>query len=121
MFWTVREIRYLEAHAGDGAEAIASRLNRSKRSVQSQAARYGISLRRYWLCLKCGRKTFKPLSSRTGWCATCTKALRREHMAEEVRELEEEVRREKDENRARQRLYSRKNRAKETLKKVRKQ
>lgn len=59
----------------------------------------------------------KPLSSRTGWCAACTKEKRREFLAEQVRDLEEEVRRNEREDRERQRLYSRKSRAKKKLKK----
>lgn len=116
MKWTTKQIKYLEAHANDGAEAIAEALGRSKQSVEVQASRYGISLRKSWLCPKCGMRTSRPLSGRTGWCSVCTKAQRRERMAEEVRELEEEARREEEENRARQCLYSRKSRAKKKLK-----
>ena len=120
MNWTTAEIRYLEEHANEGAEAIASHLGRSRRSVETQAQRYGISLRKLWMCPKCGRRSSRPLSSRTGWCPVCTKAQRRERMAEEVRELEEEARREEEEDRARQCLYSRKNRARKKIEKVRK-
>lgn len=114
--WSTRELRYLEEHAGEGAGAVAKALGRSKQSVEVQASRYGISLRKSWLCPKCGMRTSRPLSGRTGWCSVCTKAQRRERMAEEVRELEEEARREEEENRARQCLYSRKSRAKKKLK-----
>lgn len=120
MRWTSREIRYLEEHANDGAEEIARNLGRSRHSVEVQASRFGISIRKQWLCPKCGHTVFRPLSSVTGWCASCTKALRRKTLADEVRRLEEEVRRERDEDRARQALYSRKHRAKEKLKKTRK-
>lgn len=112
MRWTTREIGYLEEHAGDGAAAIAAALGRSKASVKKQAGRYGISLRRRWHCPRCGHSTGKPLSGKTGWCAACTMRQRREGMAEEVRRMEEEARREESEKRARQRLYSRKSRAK---------
>ena len=111
--WTTREIKYLEEHAGDGAEAIAKALGRSVRSVDNQARRYGVSLRKSWVCPKCGMR----VSSRTGWCAACTKENRMERIAEEVRELEEEAKRNERIDRERQRLYSRKSRAKKKLKK----
>ncbi len=112
MRWTSRDIRYLEEHAHEGAEAIATALGRSTESVKQQAKQYGISLRRRWHCPKCGHWSFKPLSSRTGWCATCTKEQRRKQLEEEVREMREEVRREREEDRRRQALYSQKNRLK---------
>lgn len=115
MNWTSREIRYLEEHAEDGAEAIAEALGRSKSSVEHQAHRYGVSIRRRWRCPKCGAVTRKPLSSVTGWCANCTKEERRGRIAEEVRELEEEVRRAQREDRERQALYSKKSRARKKL------
>lgn len=117
MKWTSREIKYLEEHAGDGAKEIAKVLNRTARSVENQARRFGVSLRRSWMCPKCGMRVSKPLSSRTGWCAACTKEKRREFLAEQVRDLEEEVRRNEREDKERQRLYSRKSRAKKKLKK----
>lgn len=120
MKWTTREIKYLEDHADDGATAIADALGRSVRSVESQARRFGLSLRRAWQCSKCGRRVHTPLSSRTGWCVACTRELRNERIAEEVRELQEEVRREEAINRERQRLYSAKHRAKKKLKNMRK-
>lgn len=110
--WTSKEIAYLEEHACDGAEAIAEELGRSVSSVEVQASRYGLSLRRRWMCPKCGAQTFSPLSKRTGWCRNCTKEKRAEELAEQVRDMEEEVRREDKANRERQRLYSRKYRAK---------
>lgn len=117
MKWTSREIKYMEEHAADGADAIANALGRTRRSVEIQASKYCISLRRSWVCPKCGMRVSKPLSSRTGWCAACTKEKRRELLAEQVRDLEEEVRRNEREDRERQRLYSRKSRAKKKLKK----
>ena len=48
MKWTTREIKYLEDHAEDGAEAIAEALGRSVQSVKAQAKRFGLSLRRAW-------------------------------------------------------------------------
>lgn len=117
MNWTSREIRYLEEHAHEGAKAIASALGRSTESVKQQAKQYGISLRRRWHCPKCGLWSFKPLSSRTGWCATCTKAERRIRLEDELWELREEVRRERDEDRRRQAIYSQKNRLKKATRK----
>lgn len=110
--WTTREIRYLEEHANEGAKAIAEALNRSVESVKWQAGQYGISLRERWYCSRCGNWTFKPLNSKTGWCSACTKAARRHVLEEELREMEEEVMRERKEDKARNALYSRKFRLK---------
>ena len=115
MNWTTDEIRYLEEHQGDGASEIAEALGRTKSSVEHQAHRYGMSLRKRWRCPKCGSVTYKPLSTVTGWCANCTKETRRERIAEEVREMEEEVRRAERENQKRQALYSKKHRIKKKL------
>lgn len=114
MKWTSREIRYLEAHARDGAKAIAHVLGRSTDSVKWQASKLGISLQRRWHCKKCGRWSFKPLDRRTGWCATCTKESRRQHLENELKEMQEEVEREKDEDRRRQAIYSKKSRLKKS-------
>ena len=119
MKWTTRKIKYLEEHAEEGAEAIAEALGCSPHAVEVQASRYGLSLRKAWRCPKCGMAVRKPLSPKTGWCASCTKELRNESIAEEVRELQEEVRREERINRERQRLYSAKHRAKKKLKNLR--
>lgn len=115
MTWTSSEVRYLEEHAGDGAEAIAEALGKSVTAIEVQAHRYGLSLRKRWLCPKCGGETFKPLSSRTGWCVSCTREQRAAEIAEQVRAMEEEVRREDKANKERQRLYSRKYRAKKQI------
>lgn len=115
MTWTSSEVRYLEEHAGDGAAAIAEALGKSVTAVEVQAHRYGLSLRKRWLCPKCGRETFKPLSNRTGWCVSCTREQRASEIAEQVRAMEEEVRREDKANKERQRLYSRKYRAKKQI------
>ena len=64
MTWTSSEVRYLEEHAGDGAVAIAEALGKSVTAIEVQAHRYGLSLRKRWLCPKCGRETFKPLDPR---------------------------------------------------------
>lgn len=117
MKWTTREIKYLEDHADDGAAAIAERLGRSVQSVKAQAKRFGLSLRRAWRCPKCGRRVHTPLSPKTGWCQSCTLERRNERIAEQVRELQEEVRREESVKRERQRLYSAKSRARKKLKK----
>lgn len=114
--WTAREITYLEQHAQDGADAIAAALGRSVTSVQWQASQYGISLRRRWLCANCGRWVHKPLSERTGWCMACSKAKVRERLESELRDIREEIEREKDEDRRRQAIYSQKNRLRNTLK-----
>lgn len=109
----MRDIRYLEEHAHEGAQAIAKALNRSVESVQWQASQYGISLRKKWHCHRCGHWVNKPLNSRTGWCAACTKAEHRQRLELEVQELAEEVRREQEEERKRQALYARKSRLKQ--------
>lgn len=108
--WSMGEVRYLEQHQREGAEAIARALGRSIPSVKWQAHSYGISLRVRWMCPLCGHEVFKPLNDRTGWCATCTKAARREVLEEQLRTMADEKEREKAEDRARQALYSRKNR-----------
>lgn len=115
MTWTSSEVRYLEEHAGDGAAAIAEALGKSVTAIEVQAHRYGLSLRKRWLCPKCGMETFKPLSNRTGWCVSCTREQRAAKIAEQVRAMEEEVRREDKANKERQRLYSRKYRAKKQI------
>lgn len=115
MTWTSSEVRYLEEHAGDGAVAIAETLGKSVTAIEVQAHRYGLSLRKRWLCPKCGRETFKPLSNRTGWFVSCTREQRAAEIAEQVRAMEEEVRREDKANKERQRLYSRKYRAKKQI------
>lgn len=115
MTWTSSEVRYLEEHAGDGAVAIAETLGKSVTAIEVQAHRYGLSLRKRWLCPKCGRETFKPLSNRTGWCVSCTREQRAAEIAEQVRAMEEEARREDKANKERQRLYSRKYRAKKQI------
>lgn len=115
--WTTRELKYLEEHGSEGAEAVAKALNRSVDSVRRQANRYGVPLRRSQLCPKCGQRTFKPLSGKTGWCSSCTKEARAAEIAEEVSDMEREAMRQKEADRERQRLYSRKSRAKKSRKK----
>lgn len=110
--WTAKEVQYMEEHASEGAAAIAQHLHRSVRSVESQARRYGISLRKSWRCPKCGRKVFSPLSAKTGWCSVCTKIRRCNEIEEQIRLMREEQAREQSANRYRQKLYSQKSRLK---------
>lgn len=119
MKWTTKKLKYLSDHADEGAEAVAEALGCSPHAVEVQASRYGISLRKVWQCPKCDMRVRNPLSPKTGWCASCSKELRNAEIAEEVRELEEEVRREERVNRERQRLYSAKHRHKKRLKELR--
>lgn len=116
--WGTQEIRYLERHAGDGAEAIAEALGRSPEAVRHQANAYGISLRMRWQCPHCGQVTYKPLNGRTGWCHVCTMKARRMELEEEVREVEAEAKRELEERRKRQAIYSRKSRLKRSMRPV---
>jgi len=115
MRWTTHEVEYLEEHAGDGAKSIADELGRSSAAIEMQAYRYGISLRRWWLCPRCGRRTSRPLSSHLRYSSM---SARRERMAEEVRDIQEESRRIEEERRARQALYARKSRAKKRAKQM---
>ena len=110
--WSTLELRYLEEHAGDGAQAIALALNRSVESVKMQATRNGISLRKRALCPRCGMLTFKPVNRISGFCAECTKELHELELAEQVRAKKAEATRKKRNDRTRQRYYSAKNRAK---------
>lgn len=110
--WTSGELRYLEDHAGDGAASIAKALGRTEDSVRWQASQYGLSLRRRWMCPKCGHMTPKPLNPKTGWCAVCTKEARRGELERELAGLREEIEREREEDRRRQALYARRNRLK---------
>ena len=104
--WTLCEIRYLDEHAQDGAEAVAKALKRSVSSVQVQASRRGLSLAVSWICPRCGARSRAAPNASTGWCPSCTKAARRERIQREVAELEERVAREEAENRKRQALYA---------------
>lgn len=115
MNWTTDEIRYMEEHAGEGAAAIAEHLNRTVISVKVQASRQGIFLTPRWRCPNCGCVTAKPLNAKTGWCANCTMEARREQIAKDVRELEDEVARRERNEQARQALYSKKSRLRKKL------
>lgn len=107
MRWTTSELQYLELHACEGAEAIAKALGRTTESVRQQAKQYGISLRRRWTCPRCGTMSFRPLSTRTGWCSVCTKRERRHAMERQLQDMREEIAADREENRLRQALYSR--------------
>ncbi len=115
MNWTTDDIRYMEEHAGEGAAAIAEHLNRTVISVKVQASRQGIFLTPRWRCPNCGCLTAKPLNAKTGWCANCTMEARREQIAKDVRELEDEVARRERNEKARQALYSKKSRLRKKL------
>lgn len=114
--WSTRELRYLEEHSGDGAKAVAKALGRSVNSVEWQARRCGLSLRKRSQCPNCGRWTFKPLNRVSGWCAECTKELRMSDLAEQASAMREEAARERRNDRERQRYYSAKSRAKKKKK-----
>ena len=118
MNWTTDEIRYMEEHAGEGAAAIAEHLNRTVISVKVQASRQGIFLTPRWRCPNCGCLTAKPLNAKTGWCANCTMEARREQIAKEVRELEDEVARRERNEKARQALYSKRSRLRKKLREI---
>ena len=108
--WTEAEIAYLQDHAGDGAESVAKALGRSRKGVDHQASRYGLSLKRRWLCPFCGMPTFTPLNQRTGWCRSCSIAISKRNAekrnAELQREVTEEERRYTAAIRARQVVYT---------------
>ncbi len=110
--WTTRELRYLEGHAGEGADAVAKALGRSRQSVQWQAHECGVSLRKRSQCPNCGRWTFKPLNRVSGWCIECTKEQRMSSLAEQASAMREEAVRKQRNDRERQRYYSSKARAK---------
>lgn len=121
--WRTWEITYLSTHCNEGADAVATRLGRSKSSVQVMASRLGISLRPCWHCPRCGRITYMPLSTRTGWCRCCTVDAQRARAQEEndkVRAMiAEEKRRVEASERARQAAYSDNNRQRAKLRRIR--
>lgn len=105
----------MEEHAGEGAASIAEHLNRTVISVKVQASRQGIFLTPRWRCPNCGCLTAKPLNAKTGWCANCTMEARREQIAKDVRELEDEVARRERNEQVRQALYSKRSRLRKKL------
>lgn len=108
--WKDWELEYLEKHAGEGSQAIADRLGRSKRAVEVMASKERISLGRWWICPKCGRRVYTPLTEWSGWCRRCSIQETRDRAAETNRrvraELKEERRREKIAAKERQAIYS---------------
>lgn len=122
--WRPWEIEYLEAHAGDGAEAVASHLGRSVNSVKVMASRLRLSLRRSWECPRCGRVVHSPLNGATGWCLKCHAAASRDKAAEANRRVRAELQAEEsaiaDIKRDRQRIYADTHRKREKLRKLRK-
>lgn len=121
--WTTREIGYLHNNACDGVESIAKALNRSVRSVECCASRYGVSLRGRWVCPRCGKATFAPLSPRYGWCRTCCIKKSRDNALQKNRAVRVEIEAEKarllDAKRARQAVYSDTDRRKNELRRIR--
>ena len=99
------------------AAAIAKALGRSVDSVEWQARKCGISLRKRRQCPHCGQWTFRPLNRINGWCIECTKELHMADLVEQVNAMKEEAIREKRNGRERQRHYSAKSRAKKSMKK----
>lgn len=113
----------MESHANEGAQAVADALGRSVRSVECRASRYGISLRKRWICPKCGLPTYSPLSPRYGWCETCcierTKAGRLQKNQAMRAEVKAEKARLTEAKRARQAVYADTNRRKNELHRIR--
>lgn len=112
MQWTMREIRYLDEHANEGAEAIAEALGRTYSSVVQQAHSRGVSLKRRWICPRCGATVRNPLNAQTGWCVLCTKEEHVKHLREEAEQARREAKRERELNKERNRYYNVKLRAK---------
>lgn len=123
--WTTSEVNYLAAHATEGAEAIASRLGRSIKSVKSMASNYGISLQVRYYCPRCCRYVLTPLSPHSGWCRTCSIEESHDNAAQKNcdvrRELEAERIRIREAERRRQKVYSDTDKRKNELKRLRKQ
>lgn len=94
--WQEWEFDYLRKHAGDGAEAIAEKLGRSKGAVKIMASRERISLSRHWTCPRCGRKTYQPLVAWSGWCRRCTISETRDTAALVNRKARLELKREEE-------------------------
>ena len=121
--WTPAEVSYLTAHANEGAQAVADALGRSVRSVECAASRYRVSLRRRWMCPRCSRVTYVPLSAQTGWCRTCTIEESRDVAVMKYREVMREIGREQarilEAKRARQAVYSDTDRKKNELRRLR--
>lgn len=94
--WKDWELDYLHDHAGDGADAIAQKLGRSKCAVKIMASRERISLTRRWLCPRCGRTTYAPLVQWSGWCRRCTISETRDTAALANRKARFELKKEEE-------------------------
>lgn len=115
MTWTPRQIRYLDEHAQDGAEKIAKALGMTVNAVQIMVSRRGLSLKKRWVCPKCGSTTTKPLNSITGWCPLCVKKERVRGLRIEAQSIKDEARVEEELNKEANRYYNQKLRAKKKL------
>lgn len=123
MRWRPWEIEYLEAHSGDGAEAVASHLGRSVGSVKTMASRLRVSLRRSWSCPRCGRVVLSPLVKASGWCMRCHVGETRDRAAEANRRARMELQAEESAvaavRRERQKYYTDTSRRRQRLRKLR--
>ena len=121
--WKDEEEAYLQAHAGDGAEALAEALGRSVWSVRCKASELGVSLVTRYHCPRCGKYTYKPLTKWSGWCRACsiqesgdTAAIKNKKIREEIAEEECRIR---EAERRRQMIYSDTDRGKKKLRRLR--
>lgn len=114
--WTTWELRYLDEHAEEGAEAIAEALGKTVKAVQWQASQRGVSLAIRYTCPRCGKTTRQPLNARTGFCKLCNLEVHMAQLKEEARREQEEVRKEQALMRERNRYYNQKYRAKKKRK-----
>lgn len=123
MRWKQWETDYLTNHAGDGAEAIARKLGRTKRAVEVMASRTGVSLRRSWHCPRCGRDVYTPLSQWSGWCRRCSVNESKDGAAIKNREVRKQIAQERrsvqQAERERQAIYEDTRRKKNELRKLR--
>ncbi len=121
--WSQAEEDYLRKNAGNGAQAVAEVLGRSVRAVQCKASEMGVSLVVRYHCPRCGKTTYRPLSTRTGWCRKCSidesadaAALKNRRIRKEIADEEVRIR---EAERRRQAIYSDTDREKRKLRKFR--
>ena len=114
--WSQREEDYLSNHAGDGAATIAEALGRTVWSVRCKASEMGVSLVVRYHCPRCGRYTYRPLTKWTGWCRSCSAAMKNREIRREIAEEEVRIR---EAERRRQAIYSDTEREKKKLRKFR--